>query len=682
MADRIANLQRLFAPNSVAVFGASAAAEKAGYQALAALADFAGPVYPINPRAETILGRRVYPSLSAVGQPIDLVLFVVPAGACVAGVEEAIATGCGGGVIMSGGFAETGTREGAAMQERIRELCARSGFRLLGPNTAGFFNKGLGLIANFAAGIDRIRPGDVGVVAQSGGINLIASFLVDRLGGGVSCGIGLGNAADIDAADALEFLALDPGTRAIALHLEGVKQGRRLHDTLRRVTPLKPVVALPVGRHEIGEFARSHTGNLIGSYDLKVAALRQAGAVVVDSTDDLAVVAGALALARVPARRAPGIGVLVGQAGAGLIVLDRLKSAGARVPALGQEALERIGALLPPMTYIKNPVDTGRPGPAFADVLTALAADGEIDAVAAFALHEPATLQPEEALPAARARTSKPIVFGTMGPEAEVRRTAERLRAQGIFTAPSPERLARAAAALAEDAAGQWRLAQAADSAAAHAMPALAPGMDEHAAKQALAACGIAVPRGAACATRAEASAAFRAFGGAVVAKILSGEVVHKTEAGGVHLGIADDASLAGALDALERLPLRGPRRYLIEEMAPAGLELIVGAVRDPSFGPTVMVGLGGTLAEAIRDTATRLAPLSLAEAHEMLSSLRGARLLDGWRGAPKVDRDAVAHVIVRLGALLAAAPAVREIEINPLRVYPQGVLALDALVA
>src|SRR5690606_10998501 len=256
--DRIANLKRLFAPESVAVVGASAAPEKAGYQALAALAGFAGPVYPINPRSQTILGHRAYPSLGAVGRPVDLVLFVVPAAACVAAVEEAVAAGCGGGVIMSGGFAETGSPEGTAVQERLRELCARSGFRLLGPNTAGFFNKGIGLIANFAPGIEHIRRGDVAVVAQSGGINLIASFLVDRLGSGVSCGIGLGNAADLDAADALEFLSEDPGTRAIALHLEGVTQGRRLYQTLARMTRRKPVVALSIGRDDVGEFARSH----------------------------------------------------------------------------------------------------------------------------------------------------------------------------------------------------------------------------------------------------------------------------------------------------------------------------------------------------------------------------------------------------------------------------------------
>lgn len=682
MADRRANLQRLFAPTSVAVVGASAAPEKAGYQALAALADFGGDVFPINPRLERILDRRAYPSLAAIGRPVDLVLFVVPAAACAEAVDEAIASGCGGGVIMSGGFAETGSREGAAMQERIREACARSGLRLLGPNTAGFFNKGIGLIANFAPGIEHIRAGDVGVVAQSGGINLIASFLVDRLGAGVSCGIGLGNAADVDAADALEFLAEDPGTRAIALHLEGVKQGRRLYETLRRVTPLKPVAALPVGRDDIGEFARSHTGNLIGSYELKVAALRQAGAVVVDSTEALAGAAAALALGRVPPREAPGIGVLVGQAGAGLIVLDRLKSAGVRVPALGAQTLERIGALLPPMTYIKNPVDTGRPGPTFPEVLAALAGDEQIDAVAAFAIHEPAAVQPAQAFPEARRRTAKPIVFGTMGPDTEVRRTAETLRAHGIFTAPSPERLAQAATALAEDAAGQWRLQQPLAPQAPAAAPALGPAMDEHAAKQALAACGIAVPRAVACASHAEARAAFAALARPVALKILSTEIAHKTEAGGVHLGIADEAGLAAALDALDRVPLRGARRYLLEEMAPPGLELIVGAVRDRSFGPTVMVGLGGTLAEALRDTASRLAPLSPVEARQMLASLRGARLLDGWRGAPAVDREAVAQAIVRLGALLAAAPAVREIEINPLRAYPHGVLALDALIA
>ncbi|HEY8553170.1 MAG TPA: acetate--CoA ligase family protein [Burkholderiales bacterium] len=683
MSTRLDNLKRLFAPRSVAVVGASPAEEKAGHQALRALATFRGDVYPVHPSAREILGYPCYPSLRAIGRPVDLVLFAIPAAACVAAVEEAIACGCGGGVVFSGGFAETGDA-GAEAQARLQALCERSGFRLLGPNTAGFYNKRIDLAACFAPGIDHIRRGNVAVVAQSGGVNLITSFLIDRLGYGAAFGVGLGNAVDIDAADVLEFLADDADTRAIALHLEGVRAGRKLYETLVRVTPRKPVAVFPVGRHDVGEFARSHTGNLIGSYALKAAALRQAGAVVVESTEELAAAAVALSLARIPPRAQPGIGVLVGQAGAGLIVLDRLKAAGVSVPPLAAETVARIGQLLPPMTFVRNPVDTGRPGPTFPDVLAALAADEQIDAVAMFAINEPAAVRPEEVLPAARRTIAKPIVFGTMGPEARVRPTVEALRAHGILAMESPERLAHAAIALARDAAAQWRLARAAPPTNAHAVSQHTPlpaKPDEHAAKTLLEAYGIATPRRAACSSIDEAREAFRTLAKPVVVKILSAEIAHKTEAGGVVLNVSDEAALEAALVRLDEIPLAGARRYLIEEMAPPGLELIVGAVRDASFGPTVMVGIGGTAAEAIKDTAMRLAPVSAAEAQEMLGELRAAALLDGWRGAPPADREALADAIVRLGQLLCEHPRIKEIEINPLRVYPRGVLALDALI-
>jgi acetyltransferase len=676
---RLANLKRLLAPKSVAIVGASNAPDKAGYAAVDGLKRFRGAVYPVNPKADEILGRKAYPSLSAIGQPADLVIFAIPAAACVEAVREAIACGCGGGLIVSGGFAESGP-EGAAIQDQILKLCQSSGFRLLGPNTAGFVNMSLDLMATFAAGRDDIKPGRVAVVSQSSGINFVVTFAIHKLGLGVSAAIGVGNSIDTDISDVLEFLAEDEGTSAIAIHIEGIPTGRRLHDTLKRVTPKKPVVALVVGREDVAEFAQSHTGNLVGSYDLKVNALRQAGAVTVDTTEELAAAAALLSLERLPAKQTPGIGVLTGQGGAGVIMLDVLKGGAIAVPTLGEATAKRLSELLPPMTYMKNPVDTARPGPTFPDVLAAIGADPVIDSIIVFALSEP-TLDPLDLVPAARKATGKPIIFGTSGSDAGVGPTITALRAQGFFVAENPERLAKAAVVLAQDSQMQWRLAQPADRVNVGAAPKAMGGLDEDASKSVLDGLGIATPQRAACSTRAEAMEAFRKLPKPLVAKILTSEIAHKTEAGGVHLKLADEAAFTAALDALDKIPLKGARRYLIEAMAPAGVELIVGSVRDASFGPTIMVGIGGTIAEAIKDTSTRLAPITKAEAEEMLSELRASALLDGWRGAPKVDRGALADAIVRLAAVLDAQPGVKEIEINPLRAYPDGVLALDALI-
>ena len=678
MASRT-HLERLFAPESVAVVGASSSADKAGHQALLALASFGGDVFPVNPRATEIAGRRAFPSLGALGRPVDLVLLAVPAAACVEAVREAVAGGSGGGLILGGGFAESGPA-GAALQADLHALCARSGFRVLGPNTAGFINKEVSLTASFLPAADRICSGPVAVIAQSAGMNLTVSFLLEQLGSGVSLAVGLGNAMNVDAADVLEFVANRPTTKSIALHLEGVVQGRRLFETLRRVTQAKPVVVLTVGKSDVAEFAQSHTGNLIGSYALRASALRQAGAVVVDSTDDLVAAAALMAQHRLAPKLRAGIGILTAQAGPGLLILDQLKSRGVSVPALAPRTLELIEQQLPPLTYLRNPVDTGRPGPSFARVLELLADDPEVSAVCAYALHEPAALRPEAVLPEVASRLTKPLLFGTAGPRAETNETIAELRRRGLYVAESPEQLARAALVLAEDAALQARLLRDEPRAAVQGNVRPPREPDEHAVKQLLEALGVPTPRRFVCSSHGEARAALEQLTKPVVAKILAQEVSHKTELGGVQLDIADEQALACALAKLDAIPLTSPRRYLLEEMAPPGLELIVGGKRDASFGPTLMVGLGGILAEALRDTATRLAPVSLAEASEMLGELRAAPLLAGFRNSPPLDCRALTEAIVSVGNFLVLRPEVTELEINPLRVYPHGVLALDGL--
>ncbi|HWP09825.1 MAG TPA: acetate--CoA ligase family protein [Polyangiaceae bacterium] len=673
------NLDQLFAPTSVAVVGASVATDKAGHQALLALGSFRGDVFPINPKAEQIAGRRVFPSLKSLGRPVDLVLFALPAAACPAAMQEAIECGCGGGLIVGGGFAESGP-EGARIQAELEAACARSPFRLLGPNTAGFVNKDLSLTASFLLGADRIPGGSIAVVAQSAGICLTVSFLLAKLGYGASLAVGLGNAMNVDASDVLEFVANQPTTRAIALHLEGLKDGRRLFDTLRRVTPKKPVVVLTVGRSDIAEFAASHTGNLMGSYAIRTSALRQAGAVVVDSTAELVAATALLSQHRLAPKPRPGIGVLTAQGGAGLLVLDRLKHRGLSVPALSEVTRQRIERELPPMTFLRNPVDTGRPPPSFPAVLEALTEDPGIDMTLVYAIHEPAVLRAEQVLPAVAERVKKPIVFATVGPPGDTDATLEQLRTAGIYVAGSPEELADAAITLSEDASAQYRLARAKPEGRAELGVPVALAYDEPGAKEILDGIGIATPRRVVCSSHEEARAALRQLTKPVVAKIVASEILHKTEVGGVVLGVSDEAGMSAALAKLDAIPVQSTRRYLIEETAPSGLELIVGAVRDATFGPTLMVGLGGTVAEALRDTASRLAPVTELEAEEMLDELRSSVLLGGFRGSPPLDRAAVARVLVSLGAFLRSHPTLNEVEINPLCVYPQGVLALDAL--
>ena len=648
---------------------------------LKSLAGFAGRLYPINPKAEEILGFAAYSSLKSVPEPIDLAILTIPAEACAMALADAGESGVGGAMIVGGGFADIG-EVGRVRQDELLTIARAGGVRLLGPNTSGFIDPSRGLCATFAPGAETLAPGNMAIVAQSGGINLALAFIAQREGIGVRLAVGLGNAADIGAVDVLAYLAQDTATTAIALHLEGVSDGRRLYETLREATRVKPVVALPVGRTAIGEFARSHTGKLLGNFALTRAALSQAGAVIVDTADDLIDAASALASARLKPKRRPGVGIVTGQAGPGLLIADTLNAANVAVPALAEKTVARIREKLPPLTYMRNPVDTGRPGETFASVLEVVAQDAAIDALLVYALHEPDALDARRVLAAARETQGKSIVFGTgAAPDGALATMAE-LRSAGVPSFGAPDRAARAMRALVADA----------DAAARNAGndPSLpsprgrighAP-LDEAAAKALIAAVGIAAPRHIVCASHAEARKALDKLGGPAVVKILNAAILHKTEVGGVHIGIADHRALARALAAIDAIP-SGPHRYLVEEMAPPGVELILGARRDASWGPSVLVGLGGVTAEALGDVAIRLAPLTRADAEEMLGELRGRALIDGWRGAPAVDRAKLVDAIIAVGAMIAAYREIAELDINPLRATDDGrLLALDALVA
>lgn len=682
-ANRQANLHRLLNPRSIAVIGASVDAAKAGSQALLSLKSFPGTLVAVHPREKSVQGVTCYPSFADLPEPVDLAILAIPAQHCVQAAKDAAARGVGGVFIISGGFGETG-EQGAQLQEQLAEVCRSTGLRLLGPNTSGYINTHERCVASFVPGVDQLQKGSVAVVAQSGGVNLSISFLLDQLGKGVSLAVGLGNAVDVNSADVIEMLGEAPTTKAIALHLEGVPNGRALFDALRKVTPVKPVVALVAGRADIGEFAVSHTGNLMGSHARTVSALQQAGVVVVNSTEELAQAAAALADGRLPPKQKNGIGLVTGQAGPGLLIVDGLKCADVDVPMLSPSSIEGIQALLPPMTFVKNPVDTGRPSPTFPQVVTAVAQDPGIDAVLVFGLSEPAVLNPVTALKPAKDATGKPVIFGSLGLARDLQEPFAELQREGIPAVRSPERLVLVATALDADSRAQWRLANSEGNSVAEATPSepsLTGPFNEDSAKALLAEYGISSPARRLCIGRDEAQRAFEELRKPLVVKIAADDVPHKTEVGGVFLGVRDQAGMEKALSSIERIPTSTPGRFLVEEMAGEGVELIVGAVRDASWGPCVVIGLGGILAEAVSDSSVRLAPLNELDAQEMLSSLRGKKLLDGFRHLPKCDRPSIAKVAIALGQLLAEHPEIAEVEINPLRVHADGALALDALV-
>jgi acyl-CoA synthetase (NDP forming) len=669
-------LEGLFAPRGVAVVGASIDPTKLGSVMAASLATGPAPVLRVNARRPDP-DAGLYPSIAAArdttGTPVDLVVSCVPAVITAEVVVDAAAAGASAVLVCAGGFAEAGG-DGVAHQAAVEEAVGRTGIRLLGPNTSGFVVPHRGLTASFVPGAAQLRPGGVAVVATSGGVNHALAFGLAERGLGVRLAVGLGGAVDVTQADVLEHLVADDELTAVVLHIETVRDGRRLVDAVRTLVPRVPVLALVLGRSDVGAFAASHTGALATSWRTARAALAQAGAVLVDDDRELLDAATTLARRRLPPRRRPGIGLVTAQAGPGLLVADGARAAGVDLPELTPTTIEALAGQLPPLTYQRNPVDTGRPSASFGAVLRTVAADDAIDGVAAYALLEPSAFDLAGTL--AELPADLALVLGTAGPSADLAALREAASASGHPVVDTAGALVAAVRAWSEDSRARARLADAAPAPAVGPLE-LPDRLDEDGAKGVLDQLGVRTPRREVCGDPETARAALERFGTAVV-KLLDPEVTHKTEVGGVHVGVASTALLDQALAALRSI---GATEVLVEEQAPDGPELLVGVRRDPVFGPLVVLGLGGTVAEVLQQVVVRLAPLSLAEATAMVADLPGRAVLEGFRGGPVLRTERLAEVLVALADALVATPALDELEVNPLRVLPDGdVVALDAV--
>ncbi|PRY50186.1 acetyltransferase [Geodermatophilus tzadiensis] len=672
----MSDLRPLFAPRGVAVVGASRDPGKLGAVMARSLGRFPGTVVGVNARdADPAAGRfaTVAEAAAASPDPIDLAVLCVPAAVSARALADAARAGVRAALVCSGGYAEAGG-EGGDHQDALVAAARDAGVALLGPNTSGFLVPARGLTASFVPGVAAVPAGPVAVVAASGGVNHALTFLLAAAGVGVSLAVGLGNAAGVTAADVLAHLAADDGTRAVALHVESVTDGPALVAAVRAATARVPVVALVVGRTDVADFARSHTGALATSWRTTRAALRAAGAVLVDDERQLVDAVTALSALRLPACADPGVGVVTAQAGPGLLHVDGLRGRGVPVPPLTGGTRAALSGLLPPLTYQANPVDTGRPDPVFGRVLATVAADPAVDLVSVYALAEPDVLD----LPAAVAQLAgAPAVVGLGGPPEQVGPQRQALRGLGVPALDGPTALTVAVTALVDDARAQARRAARGTAPPPRQVPVPSRDLDEDEAKTLLGRLGIATPPRRACADRAEAHRALAELPGPLAVKLLDAAVTHKSDVGGVHLGVRDAADLDAALDALEAV---GAARFLVESMAPPGVDLVAGASRDPVFGPVVLVGLGGVVAEALADVAVTPAPVGAQEAAALADGLAGRALLDGFRGGPVADRAALGAVLAALGDLLVASPGIDGVEVNPLRVTADGLLALDAV--
>jgi acetyltransferase len=696
------NLDALFQPAAIALVGASNRPGSVGAVLARNLleAGFRGAVMPVNPHETAIRSTPSYRAVADLPAPPDLAVVATPPHAVPKVIADLAARGCRAAVVITAGFGEAGRAEGARLRDEMLAAARPHLMRIIGPNCLGFISPGRGINASFA----QLTPkaGDVAFVSQSGAV---ATTMLDWAAGsgiGFSHLVSLGDMADVDFGDLLDHLALDPATRSILLYVETVTAARKFMSAARIAARAKPVIVVKAGRGAAGaKAALSHTGALAGADAVYDAAFRRAGMLRVTELRELFDAAETLAAdMELGGER---LAIVTNGGGLGVMAVDALEARGGRLPPLSDTLRQQLDAVLPPTWSHANPVDIlgDADGPRYAAAVHAVAASGEADAV--LAMNCPTGLADScaaaEALLAAL--PAKPPVLAAWMGEAAAGGARARLRAHRVPTFETPEEAVRAFQHLVEHRRNRALLMQtppaaealppgAVDAGARIVMAVLADGrtvLTEPEAKGLLAAYGLPVVETRVAATPAEAAAAAHALGGSVALKILSRDISHKSDVGGVRLDLPPSAVEAAALRMMAAVTARAPAAridgFTVQPMVrrQAAQELLLGVADDPTFGPVLMVGQGGTAVEVLADRAMALPPLNPMMAREAIGRTRVSRLLAGYRDVPPADLAAVARAMVRLSELVAHTPELAELDINPLLVDAQGAIVLDARV-
>ncbi len=713
LADRSASLAPFFTPRGVAVIGASRDPSKLSYGVIRNLLDpehgYPGPVYPINPKADEILGVRCYSDIALVPDPVELAVLIIPAGAVPAAVDACGRRGVKAAVVISGGFREVGPA-GAEREREMVAIAERYGMRLMGPNGIGVIDTHTPLNTTFVKGMP--PKGHIAFLSQSGALcGGIIDWTVGR-GIGFSRFLSVGNEADVNETDLIPFLAADEASRVIALYLEDVKGGPAFVGALRKAAAIKPVLALKSGRTAGGQAATaSHTGALAGVHAAFRAACTQTGVIEVERVESL--FNGALALACQPLPEGNRIAIVTNAGGPAALAADALEPAGLQLARTSAETQTVLRSFLPADAQVAGPVDLlgGADEHGYRRTVGAVLADPACDGVLAILVPQVlvnpvAVVEAFAAAAAAQPAPAKPVLACLMG-EASLDAAFAVARAADLPAYTFPEDAVDAFGILWQRA--QWLRRGAASAPApagtlaaqpreqarravadvlAEARSAGRAVLDAAEARPLLAAYGISTP-GEGLATSPDEAAAFAdEIGFPVALKLISPDILHKSDIGGVLLNVRDaDAARAGFSEIIARARAAHPDAHIrgvqVQQMVAGGQEVIIGMKRDPTFGPLIMFGLGGVYVEALADVSFRLAPLTRADAEALIDEVRSAMLLAGLRGAPPADRPALADAIVRIGHLAADHPQIAELDVNPLLVLPQGqgAVAVDARV-
>jgi acetyl coenzyme A synthetase (ADP forming)-like protein len=687
-------------PRSVAIVGASRRAGTIGAALVANVkhCGFTGAVYPINPQAAAIEGLRAYPSVGAIGTPVDLAIIAVPAAAVESVVADCARAGTRGVVVISSGFAEA-SAAGRAAQERLTELVRGSGMRMVGPNCMGVLNTDPAVSLNGTFAPAWAPAGNIGMLSQSGALGLAILDYVGKLNIGISTFVSVGNKADVSGNDLLSYWAEDPRTEVIVLYLESFGNPRKFARIAPEIAREKPIVAVKSGRSAAGTRAASSHSAALASLDVAVDALfAQAGVIRTDTLEELFDVAVLLSTQPVPV--GPRVGVVTNAGGPGILLADACDAHGLVLPELTPATLDTLRAFLPAQAGLSNPVDMlaeATPDD-YARTIAAVGVDPNVDALVVIYI-PPLITKPEEvaaavAQAAGAVPAQKPVLsvyISSTGAPAE-------LSAGPRGRLPSysfPENAAQVLAAV--ERYGRWRrrprgktltldrFAQSAIRAVVDRVLAGADGpqwLRPRDLAAVLWAAGISLAA-AEETTVADAVETAERLGYPLVAKAIAPDLVHKSDVGGVIMGLESAHAVATAVDTLvERMRVIGTRLdgILLQRQIGGGIEALVGVTTDPTFGPLVVCGLGGVLVELLHDVAFRLSPVSDVDADEMIGKLRAGKLLDGYRGAPPGDRAALMQVILRVSALVEILPELRELDLNPVKVLApgQGVVVVD----
>ncbi|MFG1705206.1 acetate--CoA ligase family protein [Nonomuraea sp. M3C6] len=688
------SVEALFNPRSIALVGAT---DKSGWSVSTLLNlrthGFPGPVHLVNPRGGVVHGSPAFRRLTDIPSPVDLAYVMVPTGAVLGVLREGAKLGIRCYVVLTAGFGEAG-EEGARLESEISAFAVENGLTILGPNGNGYINAAVGVTPYGLPIPSPLLRGSVGVVLQSGALASSVLAFAQARNVGFSLLTSMGNETVVTVTDVVDYLVDDPATKVIALFLETIRNPAEFSRVARRALAAgKPIVALKIGRSRLASHtAQAHTGALVGDDDVIDAALRQLGVIRVRSLEDLIITAGLLASSGpLPGRR---VGVVTPSGGASEIIADRAEDEGLELPPFAPETVARLAEIVPSFGTVQNPLDVT--GYVLIDrtllgrALEVVTADPGIDLV--MLLSEPPRIAPPDPAPAfalysasagriAASPVPVVVVSNVLTDVTEFGRRVQQETGFPYVVGGIEHGLQAIGAAVRWSEARSRALAQP----PAHppgAVPAGATGVwAEHRASALLASAGLPVVPSVLVRTEPEAVAAADGFGYPVVLKIAAEGLGHKSDIGGVRLGVSgpDEVreayhSLAGALPSLAGV--------LVQPQRIGGVELLVGIVRDPAWGLTLAVGLGGVWVEVLRDTALRVLPVDAGEVRRALSELRGAALLRGARGGEPADLDALAEVVARISAFAETlGDGLESLEINPLLVTGSRVEALDALV-